>query len=405
MIYAQDPTKHLGYLQQCLSSDKRPLGLFLGAGCPMAIRTGANGDLPLIPGIDGITNAVRDTLAGSEEFHPLLQILDHQFEKDGRGRGNVEQLLSHIRALRSVAGKDSVRGLTGLDLDKLDDKICQIIHELADRTLPDSETPYHFLASWAGGTRREYPVEVFTTNYDLLMEQAFEDRRVPYFDGFAGARRPFFDIQSIEEDKLPVRWARLWKVHGSINWYQLPAKGVVRGEADKGGLKRVIHPSHLKYEESRRMPYLAMMDRLKAFLKQPGAALVLCGYSFRDEHINEVLLQGLQSAPTGVAFALLFGALAGFPQASTLGRQRSNLSILAKDGGILSATDTTWPETDAGTLSPVADPWVAWTALATTDGPKKMRAEFRLGDFAVFGRFLSDLVGAQRGVPEAANAK
>jgi len=32
MTYFEEPTKHIGYLQQCLSSDKKPLGLFLGAG-------------------------------------------------------------------------------------------------------------------------------------------------------------------------------------------------------------------------------------------------------------------------------------------------------------------------------------------------------------------------------------
>ena len=55
---------------------------------------------------------------------------------------------------------------------------------------------------------------------------------------------------------------------------------------------RVIHPSYMKYQESRRMPYLAMVDRLRAFLKQPTSTLILCGYSFRDEHVNEVYRDG-----------------------------------------------------------------------------------------------------------------
>ena len=40
----------------------------------------------------------------------------------------------------------------------------------------------------------------------------------PHFDGFVGSREPFFDIASIEQDEIPRRWARLWKLHGSINW-------------------------------------------------------------------------------------------------------------------------------------------------------------------------------------------
>ncbi len=39
MTYVEDLLKQVGYLQQCLSSDKKPLGLFVGAGCPMAITS------------------------------------------------------------------------------------------------------------------------------------------------------------------------------------------------------------------------------------------------------------------------------------------------------------------------------------------------------------------------------
>lgn len=47
MKHVEDPYKQIGYLQQCLSSDKKSLGIFLGAGCPMAIRLGTEGK-PLV---------------------------------------------------------------------------------------------------------------------------------------------------------------------------------------------------------------------------------------------------------------------------------------------------------------------------------------------------------------------
>lgn len=37
--------------------------------------------------------------------------------------------------------------------------------------------------TWISGTGREHPVEIFTTNYDLLFEQALERTHVPFFDG------------------------------------------------------------------------------------------------------------------------------------------------------------------------------------------------------------------------------
>jgi hypothetical protein len=406
MNYVQDTKKQVGYLQQCLSSDKKPLGLFLGAGCPTAIRPEGEKKPPLIPDIKGISKIVREKLPKCEECGPLLKKVEDHFTTDGRKDTTVEDMLSHIRALRAVAGKDNVRGLTAKELDKLDKNICQIIHEVADKPLPNNETPYHRIASWVDAVRRGNPVEIFTTNYDLLMEQAFEDCRIPYFDGFAGVRKPFFDLRAMEEDMLPPRWARLWKLHGSINWYQVAEKGVFRGTTkEDGDSKRVIHPSHLKYEESRRMPYLAMIDRLRAFLKQPTATLVVCGYSFRDEHINEVIVQGLQCTPTAIAFALLFDEIAEYPQGVKLARERSNLSILARDGAVISGQESKWPEKDAEAVSADNAKWVRWIPVDPANENGKRRAEFTLGDFDVFGQFFQELVGNVRQTPEVPNAQ
>lgn len=136
MNYIQDPKRQVGYLQQCLSSDKKPLGLFLGAGCPLAVRVGADGKMPLIPDIAGITQVVRDELSKCKDCGPLIKIVEGHFAKDGRKETTVEDMLTHIRALRAVAGKDDVRGLSAEKLDKLDDTICQLIHRLSPRWLP-----------------------------------------------------------------------------------------------------------------------------------------------------------------------------------------------------------------------------------------------------------------------------
>jgi SIR2-like domain len=370
----------------------------------MAIRLDAS-KTPLIPDIAGITKIVRDKLAAKEHYGLILGTVDAHFQEDGRDSVTVEDMLTHVRALRAVAGKAKVRGLSAEELDKLDETICALIHEVADKLLPNLETPYHRIASWVDAVPRDNPVEIFTTNYDLLMEQAFEDSRVPYFDGFAGVRKPFFDLRAMEEDMLPPRWARLWKLHGSINWYQVEGKGVFRGTtAEDGSSKRVIHPSHLKYQESRRMPYLAMIDRLRAFLKQPTATLILCGYSFRDEHINEVIVQGLQSTQTAIAFALLYGKIAESPQAVTLARKRSNLSILAQDGAVISGRESKWPEGDAESVQPDNSMWVQWTPVDLGKENGNLTAEFTLGDFAVFGQFLQELVGAVRQASAVPNA-
>ena len=202
--------------------------------------------------------------------------MTNHFNEDGKIDPNVEDILSHIRSLKLVAGKSTVRGLTAKDLIKLEDKICAIIADVVDAHLPSSGTPHHHLAKWIRSAPRTVSVELFTTNYDLLLEQALEDCEVPYFDGFIGARRAFFDLQSIEQDylpkrdQIPTRWARLWKLHGSINWRLVKNSKdrawVIRSALKHEGDRLLIHPSHLKYEQSRRMPYLAMIDRLRAFV-------------------------------------------------------------------------------------------------------------------------------------------
>ncbi len=401
----EDPSRQLNYLRQCLSNDKKPLGLLLGAGCPTSIRSGDSTSMPLIPDIAGITHVVRANVALCETCGPFLNIVEEHFRMDELREPTVEDMLTHIRVLRAVAGKGEVRGLSAKNLDDLDDKICQIIHEVADKRLPGSETPYHCLATWVDAVPRQNPIEIFTTNYDLLMEEAFEDSRVPYFDGFAGVRKPFFDIRAMEEDGLPPRWARLWKLHGSINWYQVHDKGVFRGNAPEvGSVRRVIHPSYLKYQESRRLPYLAMFDRLRAFLKRPTAALIICGYSFRDEHVNEVVVQGLESTPKNVAFALLFGRIEGYQQAVSLARGRSNLNILACDGAVISGQVLKWPVRDPETIAANRSEWVKWIPVDPANDGGTCSAELTLGDFAIFGRFLRELVGEIRQTPEPVNA-
>lgn len=385
-----DPDRQISYLQQCLSQDKKPLGLFLGAGCPFSIRVDEG--KPLIPDIAGMTQIVCERLKKSSK---LKQVQEH-FSIDEVGEPNVEDLLSHIRALKTVAGKDSVRGLKGDDLDKLDADICELIQTLANQALPNNETAYHRVAAWVDACTRMFPVEVFTTNYDLLMEQAFENLRVPYFDGFAGVHKPFFDLRAMEEDQLPPRWARLWKLHGSINWFQDSNKAVFRGPTVDTKARRVIHPSHLKYDESRRMPYLAMIDRLRAFLKQSSSVLVICGYSFRDDHINEVLVQGLQANPTATAFALLFSKLGRCSKAIPLAQERSNLSLLAQDEAVIGTRRNAWFERPDDMIDKSSGPWITWIDGDMKREKPTKRAQLSLGDFIVFGDFLQELIGLNR---------
>ena len=126
-------------------------------------------------------------------------------------------------------------------------------------------------------------------------------------------------------------------MHGSINW-RLEGKGrVSRTDSVVEKDNYLIYPSHLKYDQSRKMPYLAMMDRLKDYLLKPSAIIFFSGYSFGDEHINDIICRSLQSNPTAMAFGLLHGKLCDkgdggkYTKAIECAKSTSNLSLFAQD--------------------------------------------------------------------------
>jgi hypothetical protein len=388
-----DPLMQASYIRQCLSHDKRPLGLFLGAGCPMAVRVKiAGGDQPLIPDIKGVTSYVFGAIGTSTLKDPFDRLFSH-FPKDGLPDPNIEQFLGHLRSLRKVAGNDSVRGLSSTELADLDKTVCGLLVTLADKNLPDFDTAYHRVAAWVGAIERADPVEIFTTNYDLLIEEALERNRIPFFDGFVGSRSTFLDIPSMEDGKLPPRWNRVWKIHGSLNWYEGKDGTIHRGESP--GKPTVIYPSHLKYDESRRLPYFCMIDRLRDFFKKPAPVLIACGFSFGDQHLNEVLLQGLQGNPGAIVFALLYESLGSYAEISTAAQNRANLNVLAKDAGVVGTKSAPWTRgKDAAACNDS-------TAVKWTPDPHKTtvkNAQFLLGDFANFAVFANELIGTQSAI-------
>ena len=152
----------------------------------------------------------------------------------------------------------------------------------------------------------------------------------------------------------------------------------------------LIQPSHLKYNESRRMPYVAMVDRLRSFLKQPSVVLCTIGYSFRDQHLNDAILECLQGNPTAVAFAFLFGQLDNYEPAIQLASSRSNLLLLAENEGIIGAVRAPWQAPD---FRGENDEPSAIETHADDDGTA---CSLNLGDFAQFGRFLKEISGGHQ---------
>jgi hypothetical protein len=264
--------------------------------------------------------------------------------------------------------------------------------------LPSHRSSYNRFASWIGGVHRNSPAEIFTPNYDLLFEQALEQHPLPHFDGFVGSREPWFDLASIERDAIPPRWTRLWKLHGSINWEKseetingTKVTRVVRVTREAAAGKVMIFPSHLKYDQSRRMPYLAMLDRLKAFFHGADAPrLVVCGYSFLDEHLNEVLLDGLRGNRNAQCFAMMYSNLEDHPKVVEYAIKQGNLTVLAWNGAVVGTRAGLYRAGTAG--GEEHKPWLHEEVVTVGDSAEPT-VRCRLGNFHYFGLFLEQLCG------------
>jgi hypothetical protein len=401
MNNSHNPIRHLKYLRQSLSQDNESIGFFLSAGCPLSVSM-PEGQWPLIPDVENLTRSINEKLKANSLYTLLLS----ELEKAGKNKENIEDILSFLRSLLLVSKGGDVRGLSENDLLQLEQSICNEIVEKLNVNLPDQETPYHRLCNWIRSIDRKIAVELFTTNYDLLMEQALEDLEVPYFDGFVGSRRSFFDLAAVEDNLIPIHWSRIWKIHGSINWYQEKIgeeKKVYRSSEVKKNASHLIYPSHLKYEESRKMPYLALIDQLNRFIRKKSSFLILSGYSFNDGHLNDTIINALVANPTAMVLGLMHGKYMSkdakgndverYPNAYRLAKKQHNLNIWTFDQAIIGTNVGSWLNTPN---LEEADSDIAKFVYSEKKGGEEEGSIdlVRLGDFSEFTYFLKKIIGS-----------
>jgi hypothetical protein len=185
-----NPDQYMFDFRQIITNGRKKLGLLVGAGAPVSINVGDESNYsPLIPNIEGLTNNVRESLEGKES--DAYKNLEQEIQNP-----NIELVLSRVRGLSEVIGNAEVCGLDGDGYRALSKSICASIKKIVDVGLPEEENPYSDLISWINGITRKEPIEIFTTNYDLLFEEAMERAKTPYFDGFVGARTAFLIHQA-----------------------------------------------------------------------------------------------------------------------------------------------------------------------------------------------------------------
>jgi hypothetical protein len=272
-----DPIDFVKQLAGQLAARSRHVCALLGAGAARACG---------LPDLAGLQQEVADRLPG-DKAEVYVSLLDGH---------NLEEVLTRLRRLQEVlTGDQKLDGLTDQAAGDLDRAICQAITEALELDDADRD-PMLAFARWILRAQYHSPVEVFTLNYDLLLEDALDSLRALYFDGFVGTVRARFQTELVEapagsDVSLPASFARLWKLHGSVNWVWSddPPEVVRLGAPVPEGLAAAIYPSDAKYEESRRVPFVVLMDRFRRALLQPETLLLVTGYSFEDQHVNELI--------------------------------------------------------------------------------------------------------------------
>ncbi len=143
------------------------IAFLLGAGCPLSIRE--NG-AALIPDIADLTQLVKASLLADGKTKAVTTGLWERVQGREIHKPTIEDLLSHARTLLSLCGEPGIDGFSKAQLKAFDERACATVRSAVSKPLPAEDTPYHTLASWIQSIYREHPVEIFTTNYDELME-------------------------------------------------------------------------------------------------------------------------------------------------------------------------------------------------------------------------------------------
>ncbi|WMI72160.1 SIR2 family protein [Aminobacterium sp. MB27-C1] len=166
-----------------------------------------------------------------------------------------------------------------------------------------------FLLSFASRTATRERLNIFTTNYDRLIEYGADMAGLHLIDRFVGILEPVFRSSRLDidmhynppgirgEPRYLEGVVRFTKLHGSLDW--IYRDGFVRKiglpfgfEYDHPAFENrshtqvMIYPNAAKDRETAEYPYVELFRDYAAAICRPNSSLVTYGYGFGDDHIN-----------------------------------------------------------------------------------------------------------------------
>lgn len=312
-----DPFKQALSQFKELLVQSRPAFL-LGAGCSKCVGLPLAGEL---------TRHVLEKGTLGDDSKVILESIEKQYGHTGYAQ--IEDYLSEIIDLLAITERRTARGATRQTVSIGDreyvagqlrstvEQIKQSIASAIESAEISIETHRDFVAAVHQPVRvgkqlqAGDSVDYLILNYDTVIEDALALEKISYSDGIEGGTTGWWNPQMFDREGLE---ARVFKLHGSINWYEEPGDPLPRRMSPHLQLpsdnrhKILIWPASTKYRETQLEPFAQLTERARGAMRPTFGrqrALVICGYSFRDEHVNIELGRALQESKdklTVVAF-------------------------------------------------------------------------------------------------------
>lgn len=161
-------------------------------------------------------------------------------------------------------------------------------------------------------------ISVFTTNNDLYNEIALDSMNIHFVNGFGGGLHKYFNPalfnytyskrMNLNVDKYePVEnMVYLYKIHGSVNWiynesshnsfFNIMEVNKLNENDSESGV--IIYPTPTKQNKSLGAPYVDLFREFQHKLLEHNTVLFVIGYSFSDQHVNDIIYRALATNTT-----------------------------------------------------------------------------------------------------------
>lgn len=219
---------------------------------------------------------------------------------NGDREPTVEDLINYLVRYRDILNTITNEGGHPITTEDIDEWLTLIKRKIVSEVADDWESSdYHlrFLKRICN-PRQGRSRDIFSLNYDTVVEASLDHLRISYVDGFRGTNRAWFEPEVFDKVEGSSPFFRVFKLHGSINWTRDDEGHVRRGRnanEDASGEPVVVYPSEQKYLQTQYGVYETLISLFRNRMRQTGAnnCLVVLGYSFNDEHINEAIIDAI----------------------------------------------------------------------------------------------------------------